>query len=266
MRKRPMRRIKTITALATLAGGLAWTAAAQAGFVNEAPTSAPVMAAAAPVSAVASHPIADVSPIAATRKVTQIGFRPSDIELPRGKGRDVALADMLPVIVPRTFTIEFGGVDRNQLVTWSGSLPWDTVLADAIAPLPNVGVTIDWDRRVVTLHSMASLAGTSQPAAQQAPAAPTDGAVPTTTADTFALVGGQSLETQLQAWAKRAGWAISWNTPDDWIVPHDYAFSGSFQDAVQKVFTQLADDGADVRADIWKGNNSVVVDKAGAHE
>jgi hypothetical protein len=80
---------------------------------------------------------------------------------------------------------------------------------------------------------------------------------------TFTLLGGQSLETQLTGWAKRAGWSVTWNTPDDWIVPHDSSYGGDFQDAVKSVFTQLAEDGADVRADIWQGNKAVVVDKAG---
>lgn len=264
-----MPRIERIAALTMLSGTLTWAVAAQAGFVNESPApSAPAIAsvAAAPAvsASVAAQPLTDPAPIDATRKLAQVGFRPSGIEVPRGGGHDVALADMLPVVVPHTFTIDFGDVDRHRLATWSGGLPWDTVLADAIAPVPGVGVTIDWERHVVSLRRLVSPLPSPTPPTQvaAAPAAPVVAAA----ASTFTLVGGQSLETQLQDWAKRAGWSITWNTPDDWVVPHDYAYSGDFQDAVQQVVTQLADDGADVRADIWKGNHSVVVDKAGAHE
>ncbi|MGN6232404.1 MAG: toxin co-regulated pilus biosynthesis Q family protein [Trinickia sp.] len=264
-----MPRINRVAALTMLTGALTWAVSAQAGFVNEspspsAPATASVAAAAAVSASVVARPLTEPAPISAMHKLAQVGFRPSGIETPRGGGRDVALADMLPVIVPHTFTIDFGDVDRNQLATWSGGLPWDTVLADAIAPVPGVGVTIDWDRHVVSLRHLVlpPPSATPPPQVAAAPAAATVQAA----GSTFALVGGQSLETQLQDWAKRAGWSITWNTPDDWVVPHDYAFSGNFQDAVQQVFTQLADDGADVRADIWKGNNAVVVDKAGAHE
>lgn len=80
---------------------------------------------------------------------------------------------------------------------------------------------------------------------------------------TYSLSGGQSLESQVLGWAKRAGWGASWNTPDDWIVPHDMSFGGDFESAITQVFKQLADNGADVRADIWRGNKEVVVDRAG---
>lgn len=82
----------------------------------------------------------------------------------------------------------------------------------------------------------------------------------------FELSQGKSIEAQLQAWAKRAGWAISWKTPDDWVVPHNSAYGTDFEGAIQQVLAQLTENGADVRADIWKGNRSVVVDKSGADE
>ncbi|WP_162878146.1 toxin co-regulated pilus biosynthesis Q family protein [Trinickia diaoshuihuensis] len=267
MRKCKMDRVNRIAALTMLTGGIAWAAGAQAGFVNEAPApSVPVAAAArstvpAASAAVTAQPLAEPMSIPDTHKLAQVGFRPSGIDVPRGSGRDIALADMLPVVVPHTFTIDFGNVDRNQLASWSGGSPWDVVLADALAPVSNVGLTIDWDRRVVSLRRIASAVAQATQAVQ-----PVAAAVAPPTDPTFALVGGQSLETQMQEWAKRAGWSLTWNTPDDWVVPHDYTYTGNFQDAVQQVFTQLADDGADVRADIWKGNSAVVVDKAGAHE
>ena len=83
-------------------------------------------------------------------------------------------------------------------------------------------------------------------------------------AEPFALVGGKSLQAQILAWAKRSGWAIDWRTPDDWIVPNDKAFSPDFEVAVRDVFDQAVANGADVRADVWEGNRSIVVDKTGA--
>lgn len=257
-----MYNIKIIAALSALGLGLVCAPAARAGFINEAPPpAAPSPLATADGSAdIAVKPLAEPAPVPApVRKITQMGFRPSDIEVPRGKGHDIALADMLPVIVPHAFRIEFNDVDRDQTGAWSGGLPWDIVLANAIAPLTSVAVTIDWDHHLVSLHRMPGVA-------TRATSHKTDAPDPQASADTavsFDLVGGQSLETQLSGWAKRAGWAITWNTPDDWVVPHDYAYGNDFQSAVEKVFMQMAEDGADVRADIWKGNHSVVVDKAG---
>ncbi|WP_422110844.1 TcpQ domain-containing protein [Burkholderia multivorans] len=36
-------------------------------------------------------------------------------------------------------------------------------------------------------------------------------ATPLTTQATFALVAGQSIQTQLQSWAARAGWTVVWD-------------------------------------------------------
>ncbi|WP_434716393.1 TcpQ domain-containing protein [Paraburkholderia sp. A3RO-2L] len=82
----------------------------------------------------------------------------------------------------------------------------------------------------------------------------------------FQLRAGQSLEIQLMQWAKRAGWTLTWNTPDDWIVPGDKAFGSDFVQAAQSVFENLGNNGADIRADFWVGNRSIVVDQAGAIE
>lgn len=259
------------------AGGLGIGCAptAFAGFVNEAQlppataVAASTSAAAAPSPAISVQPLADDTPVSTGRKVTQIGYRPSDDYVPRGKGRDIALGDMMPAIVPKNFRIELGNVDRSQIVSWSGGLPWDSVLTNAINPLADVRATIDWSQRVVSLRrdsASPALAGTTvhRPATAEVSANVTGGHA--TAAAPYELLGGQSLESQLMAWAKRAGWAVSWNTPDDFVPPHDSSWGTDFQTAVTNVFEQLAANGADVHADIWKGkgDNTVVVDKPGA--
>lgn len=89
---------------------------------------------------------------------------------------------------------------------------------------------------------------------------------PIVPAEQFVLQAGQSIQTQLQHWAKRAGWTLTWNCPDDWIVPGDRAFGTNFETATQNAIEQLSKNGADVRADIWVGNHSVVVDQAGVSQ
>lgn len=263
---------RMIVAVLTAAGlGTGCVSSAYAGFVNETQpaVAAPASAASAPAPAIAVQPLVDDLPVSTGRKVTQIGYRPSDDYVPRGKGRDIALADMLPVIAPKDFRIEMGDVDRSQRVSWSGGLPWDTVLTNAIGPLAEVHATIDWSQRVVSLHHggpSPALAATvvNRSAATSGTGGASAGQVAALAP--FELVGGQSLEIQLMAWAKRAGWAVSWNTPDDFVPPHDSSWGTDFQSAVTNVFEQLAANGADVHADIWKGkgDNTVVVDKPGA--
>jgi len=260
-----------VAILAAVGIGMGCASTAYAGFVNEVPpvVAAPASAVAAPAPAISVQPLADDLPVSTGRKVTQIGYRPSDDYVPRGKGRDIALADMMPVIVPKDFRIEMGDVDHSQLVSWSGGLPWDTVLTNAIGPLADVHATIDWSQRAVSLHRgrpsqlLAGVVVNSRATADVPASAPVSQADPVAP---YELVGGQSLEFQLMAWAKRAGWAVSWNTPDDFVPPHDSSWGTDFQTAVTNVFEQLAANGADVHADIWKGkgDNTVVVDKPGA--
>ncbi|MFP3637934.1 toxin co-regulated pilus biosynthesis Q family protein [Paraburkholderia sp. SIMBA_054] len=91
-------------------------------------------------------------------------------------------------------------------------------------------------------------------------------ATPVPVAPTFDLVAGQSLESQLLEWAKRAGWAVVWNATDDFIVPGGSSYGTDFVVATQTVFDDAAKNGADFRLDIYKGNRSIVVDQSGASE
>jgi hypothetical protein len=85
-------------------------------------------------------------------------------------------------------------------------------------------------------------------------------------APTFDLVAGQSLETQLQQWAKRAKWSVVWNATDDFIVPGGHSYGSDFVVAAQSVIDEAAANGAEFRLDIYKGNRSIVIDQSGASE
>lgn len=82
----------------------------------------------------------------------------------------------------------------------------------------------------------------------------------------FALQAGQSLQAQLQRWARDAGWTVVWTSPDDWIVPGAGPSGGAFADAAREVIEALAQDGADIRGDLYLGNHTLVVHVAGEDE
>ncbi|MCY1200695.1 Toxin co-regulated pilus biosynthesis protein Q [compost metagenome] len=86
--------------------------------------------------------------------------------------------------------------------------------------------------------------------------APTVGAV-------FRLVKGEALQQQLQNWANRAGWTVAWNVPDGWIVPGDKDYGSDFESAVKRVVEELANNGADVVGDSWRGNRTVIISQNG---
>ncbi|SAL05771.1 Toxin co-regulated pilus biosynthesis protein Q [Caballeronia calidae] len=69
-------------------------------------------------------------------------------------------------------------------------------------------------------------------------------------------------------WAQRAGWKVLWNLPDDnnWIVPGDEVCGTDFEAAVNHVIEELASNGADVVADSWRGNHTIVMTQSGATE
>jgi hypothetical protein len=131
-------------------------------------------------------------------------------------------------------------------ITLAPSTPKNT---SAIVPAPTSASLVVATVNVPVASDISAIASPTTPVGEQ-----------------FSLQAGQSIQTQLQQWAKRAGWTITWNSPDDWIVPGDRAFGTNFEAATQSVFEQLSKNGADVRADIWVGNHSVVVDQAGASQ
>ncbi|WP_157643288.1 toxin co-regulated pilus biosynthesis Q family protein [Burkholderia ubonensis] len=235
-----MHNTKIVIALTAFGIGIACVPGAHAGFVNEAAQQQQQLAAAGPAPEVAASPLND-SPVAFSsgRKITQVGMRPSNVSVPRGKGIDIALSDMAPAIVPRDFRLDFGNVNAQQLVTWNGGKPWDAVLTDAIMPLGNVETTIDWKQRVVTFRRVASTASmiAANGDANDVSAKP---AVPLAVAMRWEVKASDvTLRQTLIRWAKDAGWQVSWEIGYDYPVQLEGSFTGSFENAVDQFMGSL---------------------------
>lgn len=249
-----MHKTKIVVMLAAMGIGLSCVTAAHAGFVNEAVKEEKPLPPAAPAPDISVKPLADDVPAASGRKVTQIGLRPSDAYVPRGKGRDIALADMLPVVAPRDFRIDMGNADRQQLVTWSGGQPWDAVLSDAITPLANVEATIDWTQRVVSLRRVASPLAV---AANNIAARP---AIPQAVAMRWQVrTSDVTLRQSLMRWARDAGWQVSWEIPYDYPVQLEGSFTGNFEDAVDQFMGSLRYSDYPALACMYEANHVVRV-------
>lgn len=247
MRGCEMHITKIAALMAAVGFGLVCAPAAQAGFVNEAAreqkaaaaTAASVPAATAPAAPAAAatpaEPAKELADQPTGRKVSQIGQRPADVASPRGKGRDIALGDMLPVIAPREFRIDMGNVDRQRRASWSGGKPWDAVLTDALMPLTGVEATIDWSQRSVTLHQFA-IASVANSGTAATPAVSAQPAVAMRWSVRFSDV---MLRQTLMRWAKDAGWQVSWDIGKDYPVQLEASFTGSFEDAVTQLMDSL---------------------------
>ncbi|WP_258874765.1 toxin co-regulated pilus biosynthesis Q family protein [Cupriavidus taiwanensis] len=111
-----------------------------------------------------------------------------------------------------------------------------------------------------------TLLAANTPSAGAAPSKASTPAVPNTApaaGAVFRLVKGEALQQQLQNWASRAGWTVAWNVPDGWIVPGDKDYGSDFESAVKRVVEELANNGADVVGDSWRGNRTVIISQNG---
>ncbi len=106
----------------------------------------------------------------------------------------------------------------------------------------------------------------NSPSVAAAPNKASTPAVPSvapTVSAVFRLVKGEAVQQQLQNWANRAGWTVAWNVPDGWIVPGDKDYGSDFESAVKRVVEELANNGADVVGDSWRGNRTVIISQNG---
>lgn len=154
-----------------------------------------------------------------------------------------ALSSVVPPEFSRMET-EYLGIDPAVSVVWSGKTRLDALRS--IEQQINAQVKLAASGLQVRSNSY-------KPAAPAA--APTQPARP----QTFALVGGASLQSQLSEWAKRAGWALVWHLDSDWIVPNGGDFGPSFVNAARLVVESMRANGEDVRATFHEGNRTLVI-------
>ncbi|MDN7465826.1 TcpQ domain-containing protein [Burkholderia gladioli] len=81
----------------------------------------------------------------------------------------------------------------------------------------------------------------------------------------YRLEAGLSIQDQLMAWCKRAGWKLLWNLPpdDNWIVPGARDYGTDFEQAISTVVRTLASNGADIRGEGHRDNHTFVVRPGG---
>lgn len=71
--------------------------------------------------------------------------------------------------------------------------------------------------------------------------------------------GGNTVRTTLEAWGKKAGWTVVWNSDKDWTIPASFAHSGQFEAVATWMFRQLAAEGVLCKVRFYEGNQTVVV-------
>lgn len=242
--------------------GAAALPAAHAGFIDERPAaSAPMHASPAPkaLPSVAQPKAADQAAplVGVVRGATAPGWAS---QAPAMRGQSVSLLDALVDLMPADqpgLRLAVVATDTSARVHWSRS---GTRLQALQQVLREQGLCAS-----IEGHEF-RVAPAPVPGAVTVGAAGVAPKLPTPPKPTFTLVAGQSLEHQLRDWAKWAGWTVVWNEPHDWLVPGAATFGTNFQQAVEQVVMALANNGADVRADVYPPNRTIVVHPAGASE
>lgn len=224
-----MKRLPALS-VAFAAVGLFVSATAHADLQIDEASSAPVMV------APALHQDTVVTPTRLghlTQKGTPLASAPI-----KGWAHDVALVDALQQIVPDGWTArKVGAVDIHQSVSWKGGKSWTGVLDD-LASTYGLDIVVNWNTHTVSvakgtasapdLTSIKTLHGTTTVS--------TDGIRMTTVtstkpigsvalAQTWVLSKRLSLRENIEAWAKTAGWTVSWGAVDYPIVA-DVTLSG----------------------------------------
>ena len=208
----------------------------------------------------AADPAAAVAALAAAPGLLQIGVPDVGSVPPSGFGKSVPLRLALKMLVPRYWATNTIRIDESTPVSWVDGQSWAQALNE-ITKVHGWSGTIDWGAHMVTIEGggMVSLAHS---ASALAPSPVPPAVVTPPPAPHFDLVAGLALSQQLTEWGKRSGWSVVWDLPSDWVVPANASFPGRFEVALGGVVSTLSQAGIDVRADIYRGNKTVVIHRS----
>lgn len=168
-----------------------------------------------------------------------------------GYGHGVPLSLALGMLVPPTWASSTDGVNPSTPISWREGLSWPQAL-EQIAKTNGWTIVLDWGGHTVTVEGV-----------RAAPAPVPLAAIGASAPRSFSIKAGEPIEAQMRQWAKASGWIVVWNAPRDWIAPSGANFPGPFPRAAQLVIETLASNGADIRAAVYQGNNTLVVTTAG---
>lgn len=167
--------------------------------------------------------------------LTNLGEPAKSPQLARGLAKDVPLVTALKQIVPEGWRAKrAGNLDVNRLVSWRAQgRSWPEVLQE-LAVSNNFNVLIDWNKQEVTVAPAEFTASSTEGFRSSgtttvvAPASRNWDMIPTLT-----------LRENIEAWAKSAGWSVSW-AGADYQVSNKVSVVGAFEDEAGGPLAQIA--------------------------
>lgn len=224
------KRLRIVAALATAL--CAGTASAEFKVVSDASE------AAQPISQTQAKAFS--APAGLSQIGTPSGFQP----VAKGFGKDVSLLMALKQIVPTGWTAKrSGGLDVSMPISWRGSnKTWYEVLHN-LGTQYGFNAEVNWQTKELTVSPAAAIQATLAPApaaahetaelsstdkvsvsySEQPVSSPVHAAEKTFTLDTT-----KTLRENVQAWAEREGWHVSWAAVD-YPVSIPVSFTGTFE-------------------------------------
>ena len=187
--------------------------------------------------------------------------------------RDVHLIDAIQMLVPPplapSLQLEVLAANLNAPAHWEPGSRWGALQS----MLRGMGLHARLDDKTLRIAPVSESdpkAAAAQPtAASQRPMVPAAAPAAFRSIPVFkpiplwTLKANQAISVGLNAWAHASGWKVVWNVPQDWLVPNTVQFQGDFRAAATQVIQALAANGADIRADVYTENKTVVVHAAG---
>lgn len=184
--------------------------------------------------------------------LTYIGEPDAEITVLTGFGRDLRLLEAIRQIAPAGWSAFLKEdvatrADKIRGVNWKGGRRWTEVL-DILANDNQLSVEVDWNRKNLYVGDRRIVIRGQAMAAEEV---------------TWAIHGGDSLRATLEAWAARAGWAVSWTYKgefgkDDFRAGAAGIYSGDFKKAVRDLFESLPQ-AVKIRVELVSDNNPPLV-------
>lgn len=192
---------------------------------------------------------------------------------PAMPARAVHLIDAIQMLMPPSLApsleLEVLAANLNAPAHWAPGTRWGALQA----MLRGMGLQAGLDGKTLRIapgtESALKAAAAQQTVAPQRPVVPAAAPAAVRSIPVFkpiplwTLKANQAISVGLDAWAGASGWKVVWNVPQDWLVPNTVQFQGDFRAAATQVIQALAANGADIRADVYTANKTLVVHAAG---
>ena len=238
-------------------------------------TSSPGMAAAAAPAALTSREPRETAQEPTMQPAPSMAVRGDGWSMPAPAmpARTVHLIDAIQMLMPPSLApslqLEVLAANLNAPAHWAPGSRWSALQS----MLRGMGLQARLDGKTLRIapvsESDPKAAAAQQTAAPQRPIVPAAALAAVRSIPVFkpiplwTLKANQAISVGLDAWARASGWKVVWNVPQDWLVPNTVQFQGDFRAAATQVIQALAANGADIRADVYTANKTLVVHAAG---